>query len=253
MCSTIEREDVISIYLHRGRDLGLLSKAEQEVVIGQADGHLKRAKGKAMLPMLTENDIRMVLEDIPRNADGLISFHEIQKEIAAYRKARTKEYKLVFPSIAGGKKKNVDGGSAISGDDKLGSTGKSSQTLTIRKTKKKHVRSGRVSSMVAPETMFQYDEGKTNVEVVDATNKFLSVYASKLNELEAQSDVNVVANVRLLRTVEPKFKDPYMDKKTGKLTRPSFDLSKLNQGGSIGSGVKCANSTSTWKKKVTTY
>lgn len=57
MCFQIEREDLISIYLHKQTDLGLLSTEEQESLISQADSHLKKAKGRAMLPQLTRDDI----------------------------------------------------------------------------------------------------------------------------------------------------------------------------------------------------
>lgn len=57
MCVQNEREDLIKIYLHKEGDFGSLSMAEEEAIIGQADGHLKRAKGKAMLPRLTKDDI----------------------------------------------------------------------------------------------------------------------------------------------------------------------------------------------------
>lgn len=57
MCFQIEREDLISIYLHKQTDLGLLSTEEQESLISQADSHLKKAKGRAMLPQITKDDI----------------------------------------------------------------------------------------------------------------------------------------------------------------------------------------------------
>ena len=58
MCLQLEKEDIIRIYLHRERDLGMLTSAEQESIVNQADAHLKKAKGKAMLPPLTKQDIR---------------------------------------------------------------------------------------------------------------------------------------------------------------------------------------------------
>ena len=239
MCSQYEREDVVKIFLHRSKDFGLLSKKQHEEIIGQADGHLKRAKGKAMLPALSADDIRDILSAVPRNSSGLMSFHEVQKVIMKFRETRVKEYKLVFPSIGGGTK---GGDAGTTGDGTL-----------IRKKSKRPKRVSRVSDIVAPPSMFQKGAGNNNVEVVDQTNKYLCKYASILNELDNQNDTNVVANVRLLRTVEPTLKNPYVSKKTGKCIRPPFEFAKLAQGGSLGSMVKAANSSSTWKKKYTSY
>lgn len=58
MCLQIEREDIIQIYLHRPRDMGLLTTAEQDMIINQADAHLKKEKGKAMLPRMTKEEVR---------------------------------------------------------------------------------------------------------------------------------------------------------------------------------------------------
>lgn len=57
MCMQLEKEDMLQIYLHRPRDMGLLTSKEQEQIVSQADAHLKRAKGKAMLPVLTKQDV----------------------------------------------------------------------------------------------------------------------------------------------------------------------------------------------------
>jgi hypothetical protein len=236
MCTQVEREDVVKIFLHRSRDLGLLSSKEQEAIIGQADGHLKRAKGKAMLPVITPDDIRDILSEVSKDARGLMSFHEVQLVIQNYRVNRIKEFKLVFPSIGSGSKHSTN----------------ATDGVIVRKTRKPK-KISRVSSIVAPPSMFQTNVGNNNVEVVDQTNKYLCRYASILNEFDNQNDVNVVANVRLLRTVEPTFKDPYLSKKKGKPTRPPFEFAKLAQGGSLGSMVKASNSSSTWKKKYTTY
>lgn len=57
MCMQLEKEDMLQIYLHRPNDMGLLTSKEQEQIISQADAHLKRAKGKAMLPVLSKQDV----------------------------------------------------------------------------------------------------------------------------------------------------------------------------------------------------
>jgi hypothetical protein len=57
MCIQIEREDILSIYLHKQSEMSLLTTEEQESLIAQADSHLKREKGRAMLPQITRDDI----------------------------------------------------------------------------------------------------------------------------------------------------------------------------------------------------
>jgi hypothetical protein len=244
MCSQIEREDIMQIYLHRKTDMGLLSKPEQEAMIAQADGHLKRAKGKAMLPQITPDDIVNCLDDLEKDEYGLISFHEVQKSIGAYRRDRVKEYKLVFPSIGGKKKK---------GDASSSSTIADNTPIPVPKKKVKPKKISRVTDIVAPPSMFMHDEGSTAVEVVETTNKFLCRHASKISAFESKNDTNVVSNVRLLRDVAPTFHDPYISKKTGLPTRPKFEIATLAKGTSLGSMVKAAASASTWKRKSTVY
>ena len=62
MCIQFEREDIIQIYLHKKSDLGLLNNDEQEMIVSQADAHLKREKGKAMLPRINRKDIMKLFE-----------------------------------------------------------------------------------------------------------------------------------------------------------------------------------------------
>lgn len=62
MCMQYEREDIIQVYLHKGNRLGLLTSKEQESIIDQADGHLKSAKGKAMLPPVTREEVLHILK-----------------------------------------------------------------------------------------------------------------------------------------------------------------------------------------------
>jgi hypothetical protein len=240
MCSSVEREDVISIYLHNKRELGLLSKKEQEAIIQQADGHLKRAKGKAMLPQISVQDIVDIFEDLERDVDGLLSFHQVQTAVSAFRESRVKQYKLVYPSI-GGKKGGADNAQIVP----ISSQGRKLKTKT-------KTRGGKVSDAVAPVTMFQHDEGVGKSEVIDVTNKLLCKHASFITEMDNANDTSVVANVRLLRGTMNKFPDPYVDKR-GRTTRDKWNQLAGIGGVSIGSKVKASRSSSTWKQKVTVY
>ena len=62
MCEQVEREDLIKIYLHKQSNLGILSTAEQDDLINQADTKFKIEKGKAMFPRLTRQEIINLLE-----------------------------------------------------------------------------------------------------------------------------------------------------------------------------------------------
>ena len=62
MCIQFEREDILNVYVEKPRDVGLLSIAEQEMIISQADGHLKCAKGKAMLPQIGKKEVEHIFE-----------------------------------------------------------------------------------------------------------------------------------------------------------------------------------------------
>jgi hypothetical protein len=57
MCLQVEREDIMSIYMKKRCDIGLLSIEEQESIITQADPKLKKAVGKSMLPQVTKQDV----------------------------------------------------------------------------------------------------------------------------------------------------------------------------------------------------
>lgn len=62
MCTQVEREDLIQVYLQKSRDLGMLTLAEQDAIINQADSHLKVAKGRAMLPQITADEVRQIFK-----------------------------------------------------------------------------------------------------------------------------------------------------------------------------------------------
>ena len=208
VCLQLEREDIVSIYLHRKRDLGLLSSAEQESIIAQADAHLKRAKGKASLPRLTKPDIYALFKPLARDADGLLSFHEMQKTIEKWRADRIKQYKLVFPEPAGGPP----------------------DTTPHRTGHFEHPppRKGLVSSAVAPKTMFIRKKGLTNADVVEAQVSLLKKHAFRLCQVGVPTDPGITQNVRLLRDVEPsvtKEYDPFLDRATGRRTRENWNPS----------------------------
>lgn len=62
ICQRIEREDLISIYLHNTRQLASLSLSEEEMIISKADKHLKVYPGKAFLPQINKQDVVNLLK-----------------------------------------------------------------------------------------------------------------------------------------------------------------------------------------------
>ena len=266
MCLQIEKEDILQIYLHRSRDMGMLSSKEQEMIISQADAHLKRASGKASLPRLWKKDIYDIFKNQPLDEYGRLSFHEAQTLIEKWRAHRVQEFKKVYPSIV--KSDDAEAGdeaeklpSITAGSDGGGGRGARTDTLnasgksvtqrgssTKRKGGKGPKRIARVGESVAPPTMFLKMQGLTPADTIEKTTKTLSKHAFKITDLDARQSSEITSNVRLLREIPPYCVDPYAG--TG---REKWDQNSTMKGVSLGSLVKAPNSTSTWKRKVTLY
>ena len=249
-CVQYEREDIIRIYQQPGSGgIGLLTSTEHEAIIAQADGHLKKAKGKAMLPRLTKQDVIDLFEDLPRDANGYFSFHEAQKKIYEFREMRIKEYKLVYPSIGGKKKEGGTQSGIQTGTQPQSDMSGHSKSLALTATKnKKPIRKSRVSDIVAPPTMFMKDKGNSNADMVEQTMKYLSKHAYKITDIDRKAGAEMTYNIRLLREIEPRCKDPYKGK------REQWDeQSQYVSGYGIGSKVDCTPSSSTYHQKFTKY
>jgi hypothetical protein len=99
-------------------------------------------------------------QELTRDADDYYSFHEVQHAIAAFREARIQGNKLVYPAVTSGddpsKKKRMD---MLTG-------GGSSMRKTKKDTGRGGKRRGKVSSSVACGTMFQFNKGQTNPDVI---------------------------------------------------------------------------------------
>lgn len=261
MCMQMEREDIVQIYLHKSRDMGLLTSKEQEMIISQADAHLKKAKGKASLPRLWKKDIYDLFKDVPRDEWGRISFHDAQNLILKYREDRIKEFKLVFPSIkskpaekdatasTGLKLPTVPGAEGEETGENLNATGESSFNGVTKKKKPKRL--ARVGDSVAPPTMFQKMKGLTNPDVIEQTTNYLSKHAFKISDIDQKATSSVISNIKLLREVPPYCKNPYPTQ--GENARDKWNDNSTMQGVGLGSMVQACSSSTTWKRKVTTY
>jgi hypothetical protein len=182
MCQQIEREDLIEIYMHRARDAATLTTPEQDAIINQADAHLKKAKGKAMLPQMTREEIIDLLVDFPRDSDGRLNFHEVQNFLRNLRTERVKQLKLVYPQLTNKNKKANDNQSMTSSynpfkDPNIHATTLSLGSLesvgSMSMAESRNHKQKMVSSAVAPQTMFQRNKGLNNAGLVDEVSFFV--------------------------------------------------------------------------------
>ena len=232
MCADVEREDIISIYTQKQGDMSMLTIQDQEQIISQADSKFKLAKGRAMLPALSKEEIRGMLHFLPRE-NGLLCFHDIQEAVNKYRSNRIKNNKLVFPKLGEGIPKVSSNTKSL----------KSSHSLIVSsKTKTKNVF---VPESIAPNTMFLKDKGQTNADIIYTTNRYLSHHAYKLTDIDKkESGSSIVQNVRMLREVAPVIPNHYEG------TRSEWNSTAVLKGTQLGSLVNAAASSSTWKRKT---
>jgi saccharopepsin len=263
MCEQIEREDLVQIYLHRQRDMGLLSTEEQDALINQADAHLKKEKGKAMLPKMTKLDVVDLFKSLRRygpSTSALLNFHEAQKVITDYRQHRISQYKLVFPALTS--KTSSASSSAASlllttGSSSTANLGES-KALTLRKMMSTYQppktlsnapsNSALVGPHIAPRTMFLRNQGLTTADLIEQNTKYLSKHAYKVTDIDGPASAEITYNVKLLREVSPKYDNPY------ETSREDWNSSAVLKGAGLGSMVKGVQAgATTWKRKYTSY
>ena len=83
------------------------------------------------------------------------------------------------------------------------------------------------------------------------TNKYLSKHAYKISDIDASNESAMTCNVRLLREVEPRCKNPFLDPLTGNSTLGKWDNTSNLKGTGLGSMVKTTPSSTTWKRNTT--
>ena len=164
MCIQIEREDMLQVYLHKGQSFESLSRSEQDALINQADQHLKCAKGQAMLPQVTKEEINdlfsvddfdscdffiadlvVLMPQHLQDEDGYLSFHEVQKVIEKFRIDRINQFKLAYPLLT--------------------RSHRSRRQITQEISSKKKY--AVASPTIAPPSMFQKNVGLTNADIID--------------------------------------------------------------------------------------
>ncbi len=247
MCIQIEREDIIQIYLHRARDMGLLSSGDQDMIINLADAHLKKEKGKAMLPRINKQNVRDLLKVLPVDAFGRISFHEAQKVLEKYRLDRVKRYKLVFPDITTTSTSEDTQHCPQSDSRKVTNASMSMNKKQTLKTGLQSTMGRTVSTSVAPETMFQRMKGLSNADLMEQATERLGRHGFKIVGIEKPCSVAVASNVKLLRDIPPHFPNPYAGR------REEWDgTSNMGKVG-VGSLVQGTSSSTSWRRKYTSY
>ena len=106
------------------------------------------------------------IQDVPRDKEGKLHFHNIQNAINSYREDRIEKMKLINPSLSPKKKSSdhTNTNSSPHGDKNTHTPGKDSNLSkgskvgnTIRK---------RDMTNIAPESMFKKMEGFSNAQIV---------------------------------------------------------------------------------------
>lgn len=89
----------MKVYISGGRPLYILSEAQKEEVIAQADSHLKTAKGRGYRRQVTHAEVVQLLSSLPRDAAGLVSFHDAQQLVTGYRDNQIARFRVIFPDV----------------------------------------------------------------------------------------------------------------------------------------------------------
>eukprot|EP00903_Cladosiphon_okamuranus_P014353 g13327.t1 len=265
MCLQIEREDLLQVYISDGRPLFVLSEAQKEEVIAQADSHLKTAKGRGYRRQITRPEVVQLLADLPRDAEGFVSFHGAQKLIMRYREEQIARFKVIFPEVATGSAKSrsnraaksPQGAGAQSRDLTLGKTEiaeESASGLPLASTMGASAvrlggceatrgggasRKAKFGANVAPAEMFIKDVGFTPAGVANHTSKLLSTRAYKVGNIADGNDPGLTQNVKLIREDRP------LEPGQG-----AWDPYACLRGQNIGGHVRSARSSTTAKRKA---
>ena len=111
--------------------------------------------------------ISCIIQDVPRDKEGKLHFHNIQNAINSYREDRIEKMKLINPSLSP-KKKSSDHTNASPPTEKNSphtNTGKDSNNL-LKGSKIGNTVRKRDMTNIAPESMFKKMEGFSNAQIV---------------------------------------------------------------------------------------
>jgi hypothetical protein len=85
MCCSVEREDMLQVYVSADQPLCTLSVAQQDAIIAQATCKFEQLKPAQMLALFAQ---------LPQADDGSFSFHNMQHVIMHYREQRIEDCKV---------------------------------------------------------------------------------------------------------------------------------------------------------------
>jgi hypothetical protein len=85
MCSSVEREDILQVYVSADQPLAVLSSAQQDAIIAQATCKFEQLKPAQMLVLFAQ---------LPQAEDGTFSFHDMQQVIMRFREQRIEDCKV---------------------------------------------------------------------------------------------------------------------------------------------------------------
>ncbi|KAG7384840.1 hypothetical protein PHYPSEUDO_002155 [Phytophthora pseudosyringae] len=166
MSTRMEREDILAVY-----SMCSLSQEEEEEVVRQVDHLLKR------FPQYTPRDIEALFAPLPRDSDGNMSFHDMQRAVLKERLRRVVCMKeRLHPAVAEPVRNQF------------------ARTLT-------RPPAAQSSALVngAPSSFFLKDVGATNVENAALVSRLLSTRAFQMCQMEDGNSPELTQNVRLLR------------------------------------------------------
>ncbi|CAM9801009.1 unnamed protein product [Discosporangium mesarthrocarpum] len=189
MCLQFEKEDILQVYISGKRPLCVLSDAQKEEIIAQADKHLKTAKGRGYREQITREEVINLFIELPRDVEGFLSFHDMQRQVRKYRDKTIASFRVIFPPVTTSHPKGR----------KTAEKGQDGRAIRVRVGNGKSRWRGRFRPEVAPPEMFIKDAGHTPAEMAKHTNELLSTRAFKICDIVDGNNPGLTENVRLIR------------------------------------------------------
>ncbi|RLN72771.1 hypothetical protein BBJ28_00022922 [Nothophytophthora sp. Chile5] len=170
LATYMEREDILAVY-----EMCSLSQEEEEEVVRQVDHTLKS------FPQYTPRDITALFASLPRDPQGALSFHDMQRVVLKERLRRVLCMKQrLHPALAAPIRNRF------------------ARTLTRMAAAKGGSEGGGVVNG-APASLFLKDVGATDAENATLVTRLLSSHAFRICQLQDGNAPELTQNVRLLR------------------------------------------------------
>ena len=177
MVDQIEEEDILAVYV---KDKGMSTQQKREVLVA-ADTAAKK------LPNMRQEQVEALMARLPRDAEGTVSFHELQAVVLNERKKRLKEMKRMFPTVT------------------AAAAGKSTASA-IRAPPPKHGRQlGRAVDLDTTKKRTGYDVNKkvSDTEGGKVVASLLAKEVHHIADITGGNNPGLVQNVKLMRSSGP--------------------------------------------------